>query len=170
MRRGKATAGDATLRTLGIVDDVYYGSANMDIVNGGYGDDILRTGGGNDTLIGGRGNDLLDGGAGADTLTGGADDDIFVLELADGARAADVVKDFGTGDNKIRVDTTDGDEATLAELKSAANIGIKTEGGNTLIYYLGTADDSVLGTGDDELVMTLEDYTTNLTFTDFEIV
>ena len=158
-------------------DDILHGGAGDDVLIGGAGNDILYGGAGNDILVGDTGNDILDGGAGADILTGGAGNDIFVLEVD--APAMDVVTDFTAGD-KIRVDVAT-DPTDLAALKAAANIdwtnntnhatGTRTNDAvtkDTVIYALGA--DAALGGGDDVVLMVLEDYTTELTFSDFDII
>ncbi|MGI9440318.1 MAG: cadherin-like domain-containing protein [Parvibaculales bacterium] len=149
----------------------------------GDGDANVLTGGaGNDTLTGLAGDDTLTGGAGNDILDGGAGDDIFVLNLSGTNTDLDTVVDFSntTGNNdEIRVDTTNGNETTLAALQTAANIrweiahftdNPKATNNSavmdTIIYSTaGTAD-----TSDDFALMVLEDYNTALTFTDFDII
>lgn len=149
---------------------------------------------GDDTIIGDPGNDLIDGGSGADTMTGGAGRDIFVLTLGDSGgfdlslfddpnlfddsyefdgetsdlypsgdeRAEDVVTDFDAASDKIRIATLNGDEATIAELKAAAQIDWSVDGEDTQIVYTGGETD--------ELVMTLEGFTDELTIAHFDIV
>jgi Ca2+-binding RTX toxin-like protein len=151
------------------------GTVGPDVINGGTGNDTLNGLAGDDVLSGGTGNDTLIGGAGADTLTGGAGNDIFVLELT--ATAADAVTDFASGD-KIRVDTANGNETTLTALRDAADIrwtnntnqatGSTNDAGtnDTVIYDTkGTAT-----TADDVVIMVLEDYTSALTMTQFDVV
>lgn len=131
-------------------------------MNGWTGNDRLYGEGGTDKLYGGGNDDILDGGARGDVLEGGGGDDIFVLTLDDDARAADKVNDFGRGNNKIRVDTTDGNEATIEALQAAADITWSVVGRNTEICY-----DS---DGSNELVMTLSGFTDPLDITHFEVV
>ena len=130
-------------------------------------------------ITGGAGNDVLTGGAGDDTLEGKWGDDIFVLNLGGTSNDLDTVTDFGVGDDKIRVDTADGDETTLAELQAAANIRWEKADftnnpkstndstiNDTIIYSTnGTAE-----TTDDTVLMVLEDYTEDLTITQFDIM
>jgi Ca2+-binding RTX toxin-like protein len=137
------------------------------------------TGSGNDDeLTGDNQNNVLTGGAGADKLTGGRDDDNFILELAD--RAEDIITDFGTGSDKLRVETS-ATITDLATLKSGANIAWTNNSNHsstsstndaaindTIISWWGS--DEMFGTSDDEIVMVLEDYTTDLVYTDFDIV
>ncbi|HVQ08401.1 MAG TPA: cadherin domain-containing protein [Allosphingosinicella sp.] len=73
-------------------DNVFWGGAEADTLNGAGGADSLKGGGGTDTLIGGTGNDVLDGGAGADILTGGDGNDVFVFRK--GEANGDTIMDF----------------------------------------------------------------------------
>ncbi len=132
----------------------------------------------NDTLWGDANANILDGGAGVDTLTGGTGNDIFVLTIGS-TEAKDAVTDFGVGTDKIRVDTSAGNETTLDALRTAANLrwtndtNEATTGStndastnDTVIYNTkGTAD-----TSDDVIIMVLEDYSTALTIDNFEII
>jgi len=109
-------------------------------------------------------------------LTGGGND-VFALDLSvNGAGKYDVVTDF-TSSDKIRVDTSAGNETTLAALKTAAKLGIvntanyatgettnNVTANDTVITYLG-ADNAVGGSGinADYVVIELEDYSTALT-------
>lgn len=81
-------------------DDWIAGGGGKDDLGGDEGNDSLLGGYGNDKLNGGDGDDLLQGGAGADVLQGGAGNDHFVFVAAtDSAMgAADLIRDFATGD------------------------------------------------------------------------
>ena len=170
-------------------DDIH-GFAGDDTIFGGDGSDQLAGDAGNDRLYGEDGDDTLYGGSGNDELHGGLGNDIFVLNL-DGTNAdLDAVQDFTnryrpkesrfeSDDDKIRVDTENGNETTLDELMSSANIYWETAHFtdnpttsnysrflDTIIYSTnGTAD-----TSDDFALMVLEDYATELTIADFDIV
>ncbi|MGB0343172.1 MAG: M10 family metallopeptidase C-terminal domain-containing protein [Parvibaculales bacterium] len=150
-----------------LIENATGGSAN-DILTGNALDNLLK---------GGNGDDVLIGLAGSDTFTGGAGNDRFVLELGSAARAKDAVTDFASGD-KLRVDTANGNETTLTALQNAADIRWTNDTNeatgstnnaavnDTVIYWKnGTPSNS-----DDVVIMVLEDYTTALTMTDFEIV
>ena len=173
-----ADGGDGNdIFTGGRGNDELYGGANDDTLTGYFGNDTLIGGEGNDTLKGENNNDTLEGGAGADTLTGGSGNDFFVLNLGGTSNDLDTVTDFSSSD-KIRVDTPNGNETTLAAIRAAANIrwekahAANPDSSNdsgvmdTIIYGTGgTAD-----TGDDIRLMVLEDYTTDLTPTQFDII
>ena len=102
-------------------DNVLVGSLGDDKISGKGGDDILHGddvsktvwlagndklygGGGNDTAYGYRGNDLLKGGAGNDTLYGGSGADKFNLNIDIAHHNNDVVMDFESGVDKIRIE------------------------------------------------------------------
>ncbi len=177
-------------------NDVLDGGAGRDGLSGGVGYDVLNGGSGGDTLWGGYGNDVLDGGTGEDRLSGHHGNDIFVLNLSGTTNDVDRVEDFsfGTvsgwslynsttagGNDKIRVDTVNGNETTLKALQSAANIRWTNTTNHsehddndrndsdiydTIIYNtLGTAD-----IGDDIELMVLQDYAEDLTLAHFDIV
>ena len=90
-------------------NDMVYGGAGDDTLDGGAGDDMiygdgddddLDGGAGMDTLMGGAGDDTLDGGDGMDVLTGGSGSDTFTW--GDG----DTITDFNINeDNRIDLDT-----------------------------------------------------------------
>ncbi len=112
-------------------DDILTGRAGDDTLNGGEGVDTLWGGEDDDTLNGGEGVDTLNGGEGVDTLNGGAGDDIltgdtggdfFILSLSlsadgkNGLEGKDTITDFTVGEDKIRIDTENGDERTPTAL------------------------------------------------------
>lgn len=74
----------------GTMDDVIFGSAAVNNLEGGEGADILYGYAGNDTLKGGDGADIIIGGAGKDLLYGdaGADQFMYLLASDSGATAA----------------------------------------------------------------------------------
>lgn len=85
-------------------NDLLAGNEGADTLSGGQGSDTIYGGQGDDWINGDRGNDLLIGGEGKDILTGGAGDDLFVIESTSAASAiaqADVITDFGNGNDKI---------------------------------------------------------------------
>ena len=182
----------------GAGNDRLEGNAGYDTLYGGDGDDRLYGdtigtsrgaanddlygGAGDDYLNGGRGDDELDGGAGNDWLYGFFGNDIFVLNLDGTSNDLDEVEDFNrwSGYNdKIQVDTDRGSVTSLAALKAAANIYWTNNSNFSSSSYTNNAsiNDTVIyttngtaTTSDDFALMVLEDYTTALTFTDFDIV
>ena len=160
-------------------NDLLIGDAGDNMLTGGSGDDVLRGGAGADTLTGGFGDDTIYGGAGADLLTGGTGDDKFELELADGARAADIITDFTTSDKII---ITNPDQAnrpaianydSLKDLLDAASLRLETDTTDTddlnFIYNSGQQG------ANDEVVLVLDEFlATNdlndLTLTQIDLV
>jgi VCBS repeat-containing protein len=70
-------AGDDTINGQGGSDTIY-GQAGNDTMSGDNDVDSLYGGSGNDTLIGNNGNDKLYGGSGNDTLNGNNDNDLLI--------------------------------------------------------------------------------------------
>ncbi len=62
----------------GAYDDRLYGGGGLDQLNGGDGRDSLEGGAGFDSLYGEKGNDTLHGGADGDWLEGGEDHDVLI--------------------------------------------------------------------------------------------
>lgn len=105
-------AGNDTIQGLG-GNDLIFGDRENDLLAGNEGADTLSGGQGSDTIYGGqesdwmfgdRGNDLLIGGEGKDMLTGGTGDDLFLIDktsVASTIAQADVITDFGNGNDKI---------------------------------------------------------------------
>jgi Ca2+-binding RTX toxin-like protein len=173
-------------------DDTLKGGKSNDNLRGGLGNDNLNGGSGRDRLFGDAGNDVLNGGSGKDILTGGAGNDKFVLTPS--ASGAKIVTDWLTGADEIRVNTTAGDESALPALMSAANFGSKTgdyssvtsvrgrgvenDGSqdDTAIYgygddgIVGSAGDTILGNGDDVLLMVLVDWDGTLAISHFDVI
>ncbi len=174
-------------------NDEISGTDGVDFLWGKGGNDRLYGGeGGNDRLYGGEGNDVLDGGAGWNDLIGGEGNDIFVLNLNGETGAEDHVEDFSSGtvsgnesyngttdggDDKIRVDTDNGNETTLEALRTVANIRWITSTDHRGYKNDGTIDDTVIyatqgteSTSDDIVLMILQDFDTDLTIAHFDIV
>ena len=144
-------------------NDILYGGAGNDTIYGGTGDvELLYHGGkvfprsgiganyygdGDDILIGGDGDDILVGGAGRDIMVGGKGDDTFYIgDLASSVRLADVIKDYGKGNDMLSFVT-----------------------GTLTVYVKNTGKDTILqnGTGDDaEIYALLRGYTDPLTVDD----
>ncbi len=99
--------------------DVLLGQGGQDLLNGQAGHDSLSGGRGQDVLRGGRGNDVLDGGQDNDLLTGGAGRDVFLF-TAPSAPERDVIRDFETGVDMIRLQT----DSPVAYVDTAAGLDI----------------------------------------------
>ena len=148
------------------VDDVLVGGAGNDTLSGGAGDDVLLGGAGNDTLTGGAGNDFLKGGAGNDTLAGGVGndtliggdgDDTFVWNFGDQGTAqtpaADVVKDFGNGNDKLDLSDLLQGEEKVTDLSTFLHFD--REGDNTVLKVSSTGGLNTKGDNFDQKI-TLE--------------
>ena len=86
---------DAVIGTGNAAPNILTGNAVANKLNG------LR---GGDRMLGREGNDTLNGGAGKDQLTGGAGEDAFVFSTKLGSRNIDLIKDFSSGQDEIRLD------------------------------------------------------------------
>lgn len=87
-------------------NDVIDGNDRQNRISGNDGADRLSGLAGQDVLKGGAGNDILNGGAGRDTLTGDAGKDVFLFDTANGGNAFDIVSDFASAWDRIRLDRT----------------------------------------------------------------
>ena len=122
-------------------DDILHGHGGNDILKGKAGNDRLIGDEGNDALYGGAGNDILVGGAGRDTMVGG--NTFYIGDLASNLRLADVIKDYGKGNDKV-------------------SFAVDTQ----VVYVKNTGKDTILqnGRGDDaEIYAILKGYTDPLT-------
>ena len=128
-------------------NDLIRGGAGDDQLLGGDGNDIIYGDEGNDILYGGDGNDILVGGAGRDIMRGGKGDDIFYIgDLASTLRTADVIKDYGKGNDM------------LSFVTGTYTVYVKNTGKNTILQD---------GSGDDaEIYAILQGYTDPLTIDD----
>ena len=168
----KGGAGDDALYGFDKNDQIN-GGAGADRLYGGAGADRLYGGAGADTLEGGAGADLLAGGAGVDTLTGGEGKDWFTLHqgaLTSGT--LDIVTDFTRGEDKIKVDVSEGASGTLAELKTTLQIRIVGEHRITTgIANDATIEDTVIystrGNDDVALMVLVDTDYSSLTRADF---
>ena len=95
-------------------------------------------------LVGGAGDDILVGGAGRDIMVGGKGDDTFYIgDLASDLKLADIIKDYGKGDDSLSFVT-----------------------GTHTVYVKKSGKDTILqdGRGDDaEIYAILRGYTDPLT-------
>jgi Ca2+-binding RTX toxin-like protein len=109
------TTGINTLSATNLnVDNVIYGLAGNDTLNGMGGDDTLYGQASTDTLNGGIGSDVLVGGAGADTLRGEDGNDTFLYTIGDGTDTVD----GGIGSDTLAIAGT-----TAANTLSAVTVG-----------------------------------------------
>lgn len=100
--------------------DKLFGNNGNDTIFGNQDDDVICGGKGTDLIRGDEGNDVLYGDKGSDTLEGGLGDDIFTLARGSGGTTiatADYFKDFGNGNDQIRLI----DGLTLADLNIVSN-------------------------------------------------
>lgn len=160
------------------------GSDHADVLIGNGENNQLDGGDGADVVNGGAGIDRLDGGGGIDTLIGGDGDDIFVMELADGLRAADFVSDFTDDKDKLALTLSQADKNTLnAVTDDAAKFTKLLELAMLRLEAGDSSNDAtkndvhVIYTGgtNDETVMVLDELLdggalTDLTIADFQII
>ena len=140
-------------------DDVLYGGAGNDRLNGLLGDDLLYGEDGNDIMAGGDGDDILFGGAGDDIMTG----DFGRATYGDGTVVVqgDDYLDGGDGNDEIYGDG--GDDTLLggtgADILYGDGADPSMQGddildggdGNDQLYAGGGADALFGGAGDDFL-------------------
>lgn len=133
----------------GAGNDELFGGDGDDVIYGDEGSDVLHGGNGNDVLNGGSGDDVLIGGAGRDKLIGGSGNDEFRIGDTAGTRKqADVILDFGSGDD------------TLSFGNHVETVYVKRTGKDTILKN---------GTGADaEIYAVLKNYTDPLTAYDAE--
>ncbi|MEQ9106467.1 MAG: calcium-binding protein [Limnobacter sp.] len=111
-------------------NDLLRGGTQEDVLGGGYGNDTLNGGAGNDTLSGDWGNDTLDGGAGDDTLYGDTGNDTYL---------------FGKGSGKdtlFNYDDTVGklDVIQLGAGVLTSDVTLTREGDTLVLTINGTSD------------------------------
>jgi VCBS repeat-containing protein len=104
-------------------------------------------GSGNDTFIGGSGDNTFFAAGGGDTLTGGAGADTFVYtdagETQDATVSRDVITDFQTGTDHIKISLT-GSYVDVSSFASAASYN----GGQTTLAMTGAIGDGFYSSGD----------------------
>ena len=164
------------------------GSNNNDQLHGNDDNNHIAGGDGNDLVDGKNGNDVLEGGEGTNALRGARGNDIFVLGA--NTQGKDYVQDFnhtsGGQLDKIRVDTANGNENTIAAIRTALNLRITNgteindhaditsnpdtndESKNDTIIYDTNSTSS--DTSDDQILMVLLDFTETLTIDMFDII
>ena len=142
-------------------DTVFAGTGD-DTVFGGTGDDTLHGEAGNDQIDGGAGNDLLIGGTGDDQMNGQGGDDAFRLHDAPGSD--DII---GGETDETTGDTLDASQLTQDSVLdlSLGNPGDAEDGrlfvgGDAVSFqeieniFLGSGDDSVIGSDGNDAVST----------------
>ncbi|PSS45550.1 immunoglobulin-like domain-containing protein, partial [Pseudomonas sp. BBP2017] len=132
--------------------DIHLSYQAGNILTGTDGNDTLLAGTGDDTLYAGKGNDVLVGGKGNDSLLGGDDDDVFLWLQGDQGTtkvpAADVVKNFGNGNDKLDLsDLLQGEKASTIEnflkittVKNESTLQVSSEGKLNTTGGLANAD------------------------------
>ena len=129
---------DAIYAAIGADGLVFYGTPDVDVMDGGDGTDVIMALESGDTVDGHGGNDLLFGQEGDDTLTGGAGNDLLY---------------GGSGDDRYIIGFAEGDDRIF-----------DSEGGDTLSFTDGVLpeDVTVIYDGDD-LLIALEGTTVRVT-------
>lgn len=143
-------AGDCAASRRHRFDNLVFGEAGNDVLEGRNGDDFLNGGRGGDRLEGGNGQDSLIGGYGEDALNGNAGNDIL-----DGGYGADTLEDL-QGDNTLYGNQGNdsllsgrGDDLLYGEGGSDRLI---SRGGNDVLFGGYGHDYLNGGGGDDELI------------------
>ena len=129
----------------GTGNDVIYGNGGDDFLTGQAGSDELYGGSGNDTLVGGgvdSGADTLDGGYGDDLLWGGAGNDLYIHTLGSGV---DTIND---GKTETGVSGYGGGEDVLIMANvNLADIYLAQNGNNLLVTSTADAADGFMNDG-----------------------
>lgn len=138
---------DAAPEDMKNIENIVTGSRNDDITGSDVAN-VIDAGAGDDDIIGGEGNDHLTGGPGSDSVTGGPGADTFYFGPLDGIEGRDdVIPDFEVGIDKIAYWPGKPEPEVVAD----------TENGNTLVFWAGRYDTSVIllgvTTSDAEVVL-----------------
>ena len=126
------------------------GGSGNDVLIGGNGDETLDGIDDDNILTGGAGDDTLNGVSGNDSLTGGAGADKFVLDQTAVAADTDTITDFSSSDgDRVQIDTSAGNEATLAALGLAvadngAHANITSTDGSEVYMILQNIDHALI--------------------------
>jgi Ca2+-binding RTX toxin-like protein len=125
-----------------------FGNDDDNLMVGGVSDDVLNGGLGSDTLIGGAGNDALDGGSDvANTMIGGAGNDTYYVS----AVGDTVIENAGEGNDVIRTGLTSYTLPADVEVLIYTG-GLDFSGGASLIFTGNSADNSILGGGNNDIL------------------
>ncbi len=140
-------------------DDMLYGNAYANAINGGGGNDKLYGRAGDDLLVARAGADLLDGGLGVDRMFGGAGNDIYYVDNARdqvveyAGEGTDIVyssASFTLGDNVENL-TMIG-TASVTGTGNALSNAIAANNGSNKLYGMAGDDNLNGGGGNDWLV------------------
>jgi Ca2+-binding RTX toxin-like protein len=128
-------------------DDAIYGGDDIDYIYGNADDDTLDGGAGNDTLYGDDGNDLLIGGAGDDTINGGTGNDT----VSYAGTTSGVTVNLAAGSDQATGTETGTDQISNVEnvIGGSGNDVISGDSGSNILD--GGAGNDILsgGSGDD---------------------
>ncbi|MDU8911879.1 matrixin family metalloprotease [Aestuariicoccus sp. MJ-SS9] len=138
---GADDMGGGTGRDLmyGLADNDTLGAGEGDdTVDGGAGDDFVAGGGRNDVVNGQGGDDKLIGGTGDDTLSGGTGADLFIFNLLN-AGETDIITDFETGTDRLRLTGAGGFGALDIE-SASGSLRITVQGHEIVLQGVAAAD------------------------------
>jgi Ca2+-binding RTX toxin-like protein len=106
------------------------GSIYGEPLTGGTGNDTLNGAGGNDTLAGGLGKDILSGGTGGDT---------FVFNTKLGSTNVDIITDFASGLDKVRLSASVFTKLPVGAVPQASFVsGAKALDSNDYLIFNGS--------------------------------
>jgi len=144
------------------------GGENTVTARGGDGNDTIQgRGSDNDQLFGDAGNDLLDGGGGFSSMTGGAGADVFLFALTPGFGDQELITDFASGADRLRLDATRMEALGASgrfgagDARFAANAsGTAQDSSDRVVYNTSTGqlwyDADGSGAGEAGLIFTLQ--------------
>ncbi len=140
--------------------DYLYGNDGADLISGGYGDDQIDGGSGDDYLLGDSGMDTIHGGSGNDTLMGGDDTDYL----------------HGDGDNDILNGATgndflyggSGNDTYVFNGNQGSDVITDNSGLTDIVLGFLSNDERLrFNYNGDDLILTIDGYTNNITIRDY---